>query len=262
MANSITIYKDTVEEEAQHTIGLCYPDRFGFHWSYVEFVAGTYNKGNVVADQAPSTGTISTSVAVGSELLIDTGEFDGDDLRGAIGTLVTGGGAGQSFIVIDTLDANKLKIQLLGKRGPGWETAPVGGTTTYALQMPGRVVLGTETAKTRGVWQGGTFTVPSGQFRYGFVRQQGIGEGLLDNDGDANAAVAANGIVIPSGATSGKIEGSTTAIAATEVFFAIGRSLVALNKADQLIPIDFDINNRTRSFRAPRKREEPRISVS
>ena len=260
MSLSLSTYPDKIHEEAQHTIGEEHHDNDGDLFSYVEFPAGTYRKGIILRDaksadliSTSGVGTLTAAAPVGSTTLQDNGEFANKDLRGAIGSIFEGAGIGQSFFVKSVAkDGNSIEIQLLKRSGEGWETA-LNTTSKYRLFLPGRVYIApsTSTNKIRGVQIYDNFTVPTGEFRYGFVRKTGIDDGLID----ASGSVAGNGLVTCT--TGGLIVGTTSALA------GIGEAANGdiSGNVDTLMPIEFMIFNTRRSLRRPRRREDPVISV-
>ena len=272
---SFSTYPDFVHEEQQHIIGEEHTNNQGDLFDYVEFMPGSYKKGIVVVDTKSTdlignsgVGTVTSAAQEGSIYLKDTGEFANKDLRGAIGTIFDGPGIGQSFFVKSVIDANTIEIQLLKKAGRGWETA-LSTASKYKLTLPGRVQAGASAGnRPRGVITYDDFTVPAGEFRYGFVRKSGIDDGLIDVSGGVdlteNEAVKAT--------TNGLIDGvvaSATAVGGlrAELKIAIndiiGRSLTGNpgGSTDVLAPIEFLIENNRRSLRRARKREDPEISV-
>ena len=264
MGLSFSTYPDKVHKEAQHIIGEEHHDNPGDKWAYVEFTPGTYENGIVVRDAKSSdlvgnsgVGTVTAASAIDSILLTDTGEFANKDLRGAIGTIYEGAGAGQSFFVKKVRDANTIEIRLLKSGGAGWETA-ITTASKYRLFLPGRVYIAAAASenKIRGVVPYKSFTVPTGEFRYGYVRKTGIGEGLVDGD---DTAMSGNGQVTVT--TGGKIIGAANTLAG--VRSAIGECANGDSgvTADALMLIDFRIINNRRSLRRPKLRETPTLTV-
>ena len=264
MSLTISTYPDFVHKEAQHTLGEEHNDNQGDKWSYVEFTPGTYARGVVVRDAKSSdlvgnsgVGTVTAAAAIGSTILEDTGEFASKDLRGAIGTIYQGSGHGQSFFVKKVRDADTIEIQLLKLAGSGWEIA-LSTTSLYRLFLPGRVYIAAAAAgnKIRGVVPYEEFTVPTGEFRYGYARKTGIDDGFIDVSGTAlssnkEVTVTTDGLIIGAPDTVAGVRG------------AIGTSANGDSGAgaDHLMPIEFNIVNNRRSLRHPRLREEPKISV-
>lgn len=267
----ISTYPDFVHKEQQHVIGEEHEDRLGDLWDYVEFAPGTYKEGQLVRDQTLSDfisggeGTASAAAAVGTNVLQDTGEFANKDLRGAIGVITDGGGVGQTFQVIahKGTAGNELIIAVNGsdKTNRGWKTA-LTTASKYKLRIPGRVELaGAGDYDVRGAVQyEEEFTVPSGEFRYGYVRKTGIGQGLLDANG---AAVQSNNLLIP--AASGLLIGVPSTLTIVALSHVIGKSVLgdldADIVADTLIPVDFKISSNGRSYRQPITRENPTFTV-
>lgn len=249
MAQDIKIRPELLHHEQQHRVGLVTKE-----WSYVEFTPGTYNRGTVVRDAKSSdllgnsgTGTVTEAASIGDNTLVDTGEFANKDLRGAIGAIVEGTGIGQSFQVLDVKDANTLIIEVLYRKDKGWNTA-LDTTSKYRLIMPGRVYVGTTPAseRARGVVQAPVFTVPTGEVRYGFVKQKGLIEGLVDADGTDLAHLVTY-------AANGQFVGTTSLVQ------AVGRSIVGdlTGSVDAMMPFELMIKNDLESFRYPIGKEQP-----
>ena len=259
MSVGITIYPGEIEREQQHQIGIEVPDRQGDLWSYCEFSPGIYAHGVVVRDfgsgdlvSASGLGTLTAAAAAGTNLLKDSGEFSGDDLRGAIGTIVEGAGIGQTFQVLEVVNADTLEIAMLTHPGGDWKTA-LDTTSKYRLTLPGRVKLANTSAGIRGVIQGldrdHGFTVPTGEFRYGFVKKTGLAECVVD----VSAATLASGGFVTITGTAGFITNTTSAVA------AIGKCINGdlAGSVDTYQLIDLDIRNHLRSYRMPIQKEEP-----
>ena len=294
MSFSISIYRGINHEEQQLRVGEEVNDKPGCLWSYVELTPGTYKKGHLLQDVSSSDlignsglGTVTASAAKDTTILKDTGEFtatstlkaagnlDGlKDLRGAIGTIVEGGGVGQTFQVIKVRDKDTLEIRIAGKNGDGW-AVPLTTSSKYRLTMPGRVKLAENgaTVRARGVIQeDDDVTVDDNKFRYSYARKTGAGEGLIDVSG---RNIADNLLVVPNGrgllAGIAELPGSNT-LAATKTWIEASRRAVgkAMNghfsggepTIDTLLPIEFMIVNNSLSFRQPRMKEDPVISVS
>ena len=268
MALNINVFPEKIEEEAQHVIGITTWDRAGDLWSYVEFTPGTYTYGTLVADLdsgdllSTDDGTVTTAAAVDTTRLVDSGEFNGDDFRGAIGSITGGTGAGQNFQVVKVMDANSLEIRNLRRSEKGWQTA-LDTTSTYRIVIPGRVkTVGTANDRFRGVIQAENFTVPAGEFRYGFVRQTGVGEGLSSG----SATIPLSGI-ITGGTAGGRFIGASSELQIAELQRRVGTAVLAFASAfsgtlaNELVAIDFNIVNNTASYRVPLRRIAPTRSV-
>lgn len=256
MGQTIRVYPDTLETEAQHRIGVITPDTWGDLWAYVEFTPGTYKKGQTVRDQPSSdlvnAGEVTAAAAQGTFNLKDTGEFDGKDYRGAIGFIYEGTGIGQSFQVMKLQNSDILVVQLLDRTKRGWQTA-LDTTSKYRLRMPGRVEIGGgdfPANRVRGVIELEDFTVPTNEFRYGFVRQTGLGQGK----GKASTEVTAG--YIKSNADGDFVDGTQAQhIGVTQLGgFTPGSD-------GTLFPVELRIHNRVRSYRQPKTKEDPTIAV-
>lgn len=249
-------------EVQDHLLGISVPDHRGYDWSYVALSPGTYGRGQLVKDvdtadllSSSGTGTVTRAQAVGTNELQDTGEFANDHfLRGAIGYINGGGGVGQVFQVLRRVNDNTLEIALItdadgnrvvGKK-TGWQTA-LTTSSTYQLWLPGRVELAgaaSETQKIRGSVQKAV-TVPSGEERYGFVLQNGLGHGDVDEDPGDNdgAASPAGSILIPTANGHLTPEGATAALSVGYLPFGMP------SRQDRLTPVFYEIANKALSLR-------------
>lgn len=268
----ISTYPTKVHEEAQHTIGEIHHNKQGDKFSYVEFTGGasgtTYPRGIVVRDanvadliSGTTGGTVTAAAAAGTTRLVDDGEFTGKDLRGAIGTIYEGAGIGQHFVVKSVVDDDTLEIQILKHGGDGWETA-LGTDSDYRLSLPGRVYKASASVdeRARGVTVYEEFTVPANEFRYGYVRQTGIDEGLIDVS-DQDLAFDDAVIRTTDGLIIGRPGTDTIGAIRRTVGYSVNGNTSAGGTNDHTMLIEFNIVNHRRSYRRPRLREEPKISV-
>ena len=274
MAYQIVQYPKRIEtaENFKPVIGSLWLDRNGDRWSAVEFPPGTYTYGTVLADMSSGDllsgdqGTVTTAGSVGDEFLTDSGEFNGDDFRGALGTIVAGTGYGQNFQVTRMIDANQIAIKNLNpNRTPGNNgfTTALGTDSQYRLTIPGRVKTATALDHVvRGVVQVPTFTVPAGEFRYGYVRQTGVGEGRVSS----SQGVVQNHGVVTFG-SGGELIAAGNTLTINNLFGSVGRVVLAAGADtpaqanDRHYLVAFNISNYRRSFRTGRKAIAPTRSV-
>lgn len=241
---SIRIQPKEFTKEQHHRVGISVPDQWSRAWTYCMFHGGssdaTHQVGTVFRDAistdllSAAEGTVTAAADVDTNVLTDSGEFTNDDLRGAVGQIVDGGGEGQVFQVLGSKQddaANSLLIALIaaadgskqeGKR-PGWQTA-LTTASKYRLSFPGRVVRSAAASTLiRGVLQA-QLILPANETLYGWLLQRGPGLFRLDVSGTAAAVggsirTAAGGLVIggDTGArigtcTLGDLAGSTDAV--------------------------------------------------
>ena len=193
-------------------------------------------------------GTVNAAASAGTFTLKDTGEFSGDDFRGAIGLIHDGHGEGTRFIVQQVMDADTLRITLFN--GRGWENA-LSTTSKYRLVIPGRVEHAVNNRNLRGSLQRDDFTVPTGETRYGWVKKTGLGECLLDNDG---TDIPSSGVVVTT--TGGLIIGGTDRGLGVALFGNPEETATHF-----LVPVDLRIINNAMSFRFPKGKEEPYFDI-
>lgn len=273
---TIRIHPDEFTKEQHHRVGIVAPDAWGRLWTYCMFAGGsteetTLNVGELLVDAASShlignsgVGTVTSAAEAGSNVLKDTGEFAGKDLRGAIGIIDGTDGLGQVFQVLKVLDADTLQISLLwdgsGNRSDnnGWITA-LTTSSTYEIMFPGRAVKASTTnpflALNRGVIQQG-LTVPAQEVRYGWILQQGLGIVAHNTSSDAIAHASFLGA---GNDTAGAVEAATlvsgTAPTTTAGVLsaarlgvnAVARGLFSID--DTTVPAYIDIKNNLLSYR-------------
>ena len=244
------------------TLGIWVPDAMGNgDWCYGQFHGnGTYNTGKAVrhADHADllsgsTGGTVTEAIPVGATYLADTGEFATRDVRGAIGYIFAGAGAGQRFYVRRMIpgDDDRVEIVLLASvsarpRTTGWAVA-LSTTSQYYLWLPGRFSLSDTTAGrlNAGLVQT-SLTVTDDYKPYGWVKCSGRGFGRLQ--GTFTALTGANPYVIP--VASGELNGSGTP-AIADFRDAIGRVTMPVPQISSiavLAEIALSIPNRGPSY--------------
>ena len=188
-------------KEQKLRLGEVVMDEHGDRWSYVK-AGAAITAGRVVRDSLHTDllgnsgiGTVTTASRVGSDRLIDSGEFANKEyLRGGVGIIRAGGAAGTAFYVREVIDDDTLRIVVLSrdldfKHREGW---PVATTTasTYTIKVPG---LARHTSTTRRIFARGVAQVdiPSGE--YGYVKQSGLAWVKLPN----SVAIAAGTELVP-----------------------------------------------------------------
>lgn len=252
------------DTEQQHQVGLVTTSPDGDRASYVQLTPGSYDAGEVLRDFAPAdlvTGATGTpqSAKQGDTILKDSGEFTNDDFIGALGVITAGGAVGDTFVVTQMIDADTIAVRRLtspADTSVGW-SADFTGTTRYQLFFPGRCALATGANQSpRGVLQTDV-EVPAGEFRYGWVRQSGIGVGRVDVSG---GVLAPGSIVVP--VAGGLVAGPSATPTVAQVNAKIGRALTGEPAADGLTLIDWDIVNTAISgLKADREYAFSRVDV-
>ena len=246
-------------EQQQATLGIILPDPDGNGaWCYGQFYEnGTYDVGVAVRHASlgnlisnSGAGEVTTDAAIGTRILEDTGEFDGDDFVGAIGYIYEGGGEGQRFWITKMLNDDKVQIALLngasGRTGElGWETA-LTTASKYNLRLPGRFYLGDAISEElAGCIQ--TKVVVTDDYKpFGWVKCKGRGVGRVDISGTTTAAGGLLSIATHDGTTGvGNIMGAGGTVAR-----AIGRAPFAdALSADGTLEMIMDFPDWGPSFR-------------
>ena len=244
----------------QFRIGQIGIDDNGYKWSYCWF-SENVSSGKVMVDMAGAdllsgaTGTVTTGSPAGTDTLIDSGEFAGDDLVGAVGGTLGDlivNGAGQGFHIVEMIDDDTVRVVVHhGDLDPvfdgTWETATT-GTTTYSLWFPGYVKRSASNlGAIRGVVQEDVSDVA--KTPYGWVQQTGLA--FVSIDADAGALVAGEGILATAnGDADGFTGGGTTADEAAAV---IGTCVLGDvdGTANMLTLVNLKISNDTVSYRFP-----------
>ena len=251
----------TLHDDQKMRLGQTLYDENDDRWSYVEFDevcgAGEHVRDSLLADLIPSghisggEGSVSSASPIGTKFLNDTGAFT-KDIVGAIGFISGGTGIGQVFAITKMIDDNQNKVEVAlistatgvpGKQG--WEVA-LSTTSKYRLIFPGRVQQGDGPGdNTRGVTPI-PVTIPTGQKRYGYVRQTGLGYGKID--ASAEAISVTESIIA---ASNGLFEGTSSTPTTAEVDRKLGKALLGDidSSSDILAPFDFQINNTVRSYK-------------
>lgn len=247
----------TLDRVQQARLGETAPDTIGDIWSYVQF-KNAVEIGEVVRDATHTNltaganpGAVTAAAAVGTDILeADTGDgdFEDKDVRGAIGSIVEGAGAGQSFIVTNRIDNESIRVRVLNTADGfvtdgKWATA-LATTSRYRLSFPGVVYqAGADSDRIRGISQ---VKVTSDDVnKYGWVRQTGLGF--------VKYAVAGNALepgTLLVATDAGEVRDAE--IATSTDRFSIGRAELAYpDTTNTLIWAELRIQNRTQSHRLP-----------
>lgn len=263
----------------QARLGELATDDLGNTWSYVQFREAV-NIGEVVrdakhADLVNGGGAITPVTAASntdSDRLTASGIFNNQDVRGAIGAIVSGNGYGQNFIVIDRIqeDAarsnNTIQVHVLTSRTTAaplipkfvtdgtWDIALATGATVsnFRLAFPGAVFQGEGLAdNVRGFSQ---VNVTANELnQYGWVQQTGLGFVKLDAS-DADVPVIGEGLVqAGNGLVKGFTHAGTTADDAANI---IAKCLIGdyTGANDTLMWAELCVVNRAQSYRLPHER--------
>ena len=247
-------------EAQRNTLGIWVPDAEDGYWCYGQFHGnGTYNTGCCVRHQvgadliADADRIVSEDIPAGSNVLVTDGKFAGKDVRGAIGYIYEGTGAGQTFYIRRMIpgDNNKVEIALLSSvsarpRTPGWAAA-LANDSKFHLWFPGRFSL---SAATAGQLHAGlvqtTLTVTDSYKPFGWVKCAGRAAGRLKSG--FVALTDANAYVTPD--ANGELEGSGSP-AIADFRDAIGRINMPVPQVSStalLAEIALSIPNRRPSF--------------
>lgn len=267
MSMSISInFKDGQKwtKDQKHTLGQIGYDERGARWSYVQ-LAHAVETGRVVKDThrgdllSAETGTLTTAQAIGSDKLVDSGEFGATDDKLLVGALgqISGhaDGQAQAFYIKEWIDANTLRIELLmdrsGAAHGGWSVA-LTTDSVYTLWFPGYVRVAGEADGDRAQILRGVTQSRGGAKEYGWVRQTRGGWASIDASGDNitqgyPVAVTANGRVegYDDTVTSNAVDQVPTDLVGRAPFGDISGS------TDRLAWITFDIVNEELSYRDP-----------
>lgn len=264
MGTSISInFKDGRKwtKDQKHTLGAIGYDEQGGRWSYVQ-LAEDVGVGQLVADSvgadllSAATGTVTTAQSVGSDKLVDSGEFGAADDKLLIGALgqINGhaDGQAQAFYVKEWIDNNTLRIELLmGRSGGaygGWEVA-LTANSVYSLWFPGFV---RRSAAGPGCLHRGVAQSAGKKHEYGFVKQSRLGWANVDVDAEpltvGEGIICAGGGAIkgfPDGDGTENLEEHSTSIVGRAPFGDIAGS------TDRLSLVSLNIVNEAESFRDP-----------
>ena len=196
-------------DSQKNTLGIWVPDPSDGDWCYGQFYGnGAYNTGCLVRHATSNDlvgsatgGTVTEPIPIGADYLADTGEFASSDVRGAIGYIYDGAGAGQTFYVRRMIpgDNDRVEIVLLSSptarpRTTGWAVA-LAGTSLYRMWLPGRFYLSSNNQNLDAGLVQTTLTVTADFKPFGWVKCSGRGAGRL-YDG-FTGLTASNPYVIP-----------------------------------------------------------------
>ena len=255
----ITKDPTNLHERQLHRLGILGLDRNGYLWSYVWFTedvsAGEYVSDLDAADIiSGGVGTITTTSAAGTDLLIDSGEFAGEDIVGAMGTVLgdaVANGAGHVFHVSQMVDNDTVRVVVhASDSGPSafgkWATSLTATNATYGFWFPGKVRQGNGLSDIiRGVAQE---DVDASETPYGWVQQTGIAVASIASTQDA--LVVAEGMVPTTG---GQFEGfSGAGTPADQAWQHFATCLIGnIASEDMLQLVNLHIENDSISYRFP-----------
>ena len=266
-------YADTLHETQSFLLGERVKDnKTQTEWTYVRFDeilnVGDFVRDSVTADLvAIESGTTYAQVtaisAIGSNLLIDSGQFADKDYVGAFGMIADNAGVGQMFYIEAMDDVNQVKIRVIataaGRLGlgddRGWQVA-LAADSQYRLRFPGAVRQGDGVnGFGRGFVQRAIVAADLG--KYGFVCNKGLcfGRFLADDSTIANQGTP----FVP--LSGGRITGSINTD--TEAVNVIAKSQLGGNTSPSngVILIDAQIDDPTLAFRGRDGDIDPRIRI-
>jgi hypothetical protein len=207
--------------------------------------------GNVIKQEPETvTGTVTSTQAIGTKQLKDTGNFSAiltADWLGAwgqtLGTLLNGGG--QIFSVNEVLDADTLDVHVkyyTSAAGVGrtsstgkWEVA-LTASSTYDIAMPGYSIKAVQGKPAAGVClvDGG---VDASVAPYFYAKVTGLAPVLVD---DSDSPILPGEWVTVAASTAGYVEGpnATVTPTATELASLVGEALTGDIGFDCLLLVD------------------------
>ena len=191
-------YADTLHETQSFLLGERVKDnKTQTEWTYVRFDEilnlGDFVRDSITADLVAVVAStqyaqVSAISAIGSNLLIDSGQFADKDYVGAFGAIRNNAGVGQMFYIEAMDDVNQVKIRVIataaGRLGlgddRGWQVA-LAADSQYRLRFPGAVRQGDGLRDFgRGFVQRAIVAADLG--KYGFVCNKGLCFGRFDRD--------------------------------------------------------------------------------
>ena len=248
-----------VHEDQRARLGIGITDINGERWGYIR-IREAMSFGQVVRSSlhtdlvTTNPGEVLANAPVGSDKLTTTNGFQlsnvTQDLRGAIGYISAGSGAGQQFYILENNDDTAKVFVLTGStnrnQNKGWVTE-LNNTSRFLLFFPGEGRQGDgATDLVEGIIQTNTTSADIGKFCW--VKRSGVTACLADFDG---TDIAAGGIVIPT--AGGLVAGSTDSpagigqgLAATTGLEANALALVNLNIPDG--PLSYAYANVTNGY--------------
>ena len=248
-----------VHEDQRARLGIGITDINGERWGYIR-IREAMKFGQVVRSSkhadlvTTNPGEVSATAPVGSTRLTTDNGFQlagvTQDLRGAIGYISQGKGAGQQFYILENTDDVAKVFVLTGSsnrnKNKGWVTE-LDNTSRFLLFFPGEGRQGDGTTDlVEGIIQTDASSEAVGKFCW--VKRSGVTACLADFDG---TDVAAGGIVVP--AADGLVAGHNTSargigqgLAATDQLTADALALVNLNIPDG--PLSYAYANTKNGF--------------
>lgn len=238
---------NTLDGTQEHTLGQWAPDKWGRGARYMRF-AETGSRGGLVRDGVHSdlsgAGTASAAAAIGTNVLKDTGVFtDKALIEGSIGYISGGTGVGQSFAILEVVDADTAIVLVLeGDDGEGnWGTA-LATDSTYVLYFPGQGFAGDGvTDIAAGFLQYDVSADDVGKF--GWVRQEGLGPAR----GDASATLATGKGAVSGG--SGKIVGFSSTATTAQLNGKVGTPVLGDIAANGVVLLNYEVMNKALSYK-------------
>ena len=232
-----------LHEDQRARLGIGITDINGERWGYVRVCAalkfGEVVRSSVHTDLVTTNpGAVSATAPAGSNKLpTDNGfQLSGvtQNLRGALGYISQGKGAGQQFYILDNNDDTAKVFVLTGStnrnQNKGWATE-LDNTSKFLLFFPGEGRKGEGVSSlVEGVIQTDATSEDIGKFCW--VKRSGVTPCLADHDG---TDITAGGIVVS--AADGGVAGHATSPR------GIGRGLAATDQltADALALVSLDI---------------------
>ena len=233
-----------IHEDQRARLGIGITDINGERWGYVR-IREAMKYGMVVRSSihtdlvTTNPGAVSAAAPVGSTTLTTDNGFQlsdvTQDLRGVIGYISAGTGAGQQFYVLDNNDDTARVFVLTGSdnrnKNKGWVTA-LDNTSKFVLFFPGEGRKGGGVGNlVEGIMQTEATSEDVGKFCW--VKRSGVTACLADFDASVDLTVG--GIVIP--AVGGLVAGHASSAR------GIGRGLAATDQltADALALVSLDI---------------------
>ena len=212
-------------------------------------IGEAWDEGTVLTDAShtdlvtatETVGTPTAAAAVGTRVLADTGNYGNANLLvGAVGTITSGAGSGQSFIVTEVPNANTLHVYVFAADGNrvngngGWETA-LTTASQYRLSQPGMATkFAAATDRVIGVACGDVAATDVGKY----TQAQSCGAGLVLYDSTTTIAQnAALGV-----GTSGKAVALTASLnTAKNSIGYVQTGVDTAGTTDILMPVMLDI---------------------
>lgn len=248
-----------VHEDQRARLGIGITDINGERWGYVR-IREAMQFGQVVRSSihtdlvSTNPGAVTENAPVGSTRLTTDNGFQKSsvtqDLRGVIGYISQGKGAGQQFYILENTDDTARVFVLTGStnrnQNKGWVTA-LDNTSKFLLFFPGEGRQGDGvTDLVEGIIQTEATAADIGKFCW--VKRSGVTACLADFDGPD---IAAGGIVVPT--ADGLVAGSADSpagigqgLAATDQLTANALALVNLDIPDG--PLSYTYANATNGY--------------